>query len=163
MPGPAATSDVAALRDALRPMYADLDGKDETIAQKNADIIRLNAIIAQKDALLAELGIRRAALERGDACHNGARPPSSTRSGGSAEGRKEEAEEQGARNPNRRRPPDRAVGSKCATGKIPVDGPPERKIPASAGQGVYTAGAGAGLAGWGSQAPQAGKVIPAGS
>ena len=158
MPGPAATSDVAA----LRRMYAELDGRDETIAQKDADITRLSAIIAQKDALLAELGIRRAALERGDACHNGARPPSSTRPGGSAERRKE-AEEQGARNPNRRRPPDRAVGSKCATGKIPVDGPPERKIPASAGQGVYTAGAGAGLAGWGSQAPQAGKVIPAGS
>ena len=162
MLGPAATSDVVALYDALCQMYAELDGRDETIAQKDADIIRLNAIIAQKDALLAEFRIRRAAPGRADACHNSARLPSSTRPGRSAEGRRE-AEEQNARNPNRRPPPDRAVGSKCVTGKIPVDGQPERQSPASAGQGVYTAGTGAGLAGWGSQAPQAGEVIPAGS
>ena len=131
MPGPAATSDVVALYDALCQMYAELDGRDETIAQKDADIIRLNAIIAQKDALLAEFRIRRAAPGRADACHNSARLPSSTRPGRSAEGRRE-AEEQNARNPNRRPPPDRAVGSKCVTGKIPVDGQPERQSPASA-------------------------------
>ena len=53
-----------------------------------AERVRLNAVIAQKDALLAELGIRRAVLERSDACHNNAHSPSSTRSGGAeAQGR----------------------------------------------------------------------------
>ena len=130
MPGPAATSDVAA----LRRMYADLDGRDETIAQKDADITRLSAIIAQKDALLAELGIRRAALERGDACHNGARPPSSTRPGGGAERRKEEAEEQGARNPNRRRPPDRPWDPSAPRERSPWTGSRSGRAPPPPGK-----------------------------
>ena len=70
-------------------------------------------------------------LEWSDACHNNAHSPSSTRSRG-AERRKREAEEQNARNSNRR-PPGRAVGSKCVTRKIPMDGPPERRSPASCG------------------------------
>ena len=129
VPGPATTSDVAALRNALHQLYAELDGKEETIAQMRAEMVRLNAIIAQKDALLAELGIRGAVLEKSDACHNNAHSPSSTRSRG-AERRKREAEEQNARNSNCR-PPGRAVGSKCVMRKIPMDGPPERRSPAS--------------------------------
>ena len=118
MPDPATTSEVAALFDALCQGYADLDGRDEIIAQKSADIIRLNAIIAQKDALLAEIGIRRAVLERGDACHNSACPPSSIRSAGDA-GRRKEAGGQGARNPNRRRPPGRAAGTSASRERFP--------------------------------------------
>jgi len=118
MPDPATTSDVAALFDALCQVYADLDGRDEIIAQKSADIIRLNSIIAQKDALLADPGIRRAVLERGDACHSRARPTSSIRSVGGA-GRRKEAEGQSARNPNRRRPPGRAAGTSASRERFP--------------------------------------------
>ena len=70
-------------------------------------------------------------LEKSNAYHNNAHSPSSTKSWG-AERRKRDAEEQTARNPNRR-PPGRAVGSKCVTRKIPMDGPPERRSPASCG------------------------------